>query len=85
MKAALAKPLTEKQFQAQVVQLAKLCGWLVYHTFDSRRSAPGFPDLRMIRAGVLLAIELKVGNNRCSPQQFAWLSAFRAAGIRAEV
>ena len=36
---------TEKGFQAAVVELARLRGWLVYHTYDSRRSAKGFPDL----------------------------------------
>ena len=37
--------VTEKAFQTAVVELAELCGWKVYHTYDSRRSAPGFPDL----------------------------------------
>ena len=46
--------MTEKQFMAQVVELAKLKGWLVYHTYDSRRSEPGFPDLCMVRKGTCL-------------------------------
>jgi hypothetical protein len=79
------RPLTEKQFMAQVVQLAKLQGWLVYHTFDSRRSTPGFPDLVMLRDGTLLVAELKTGNNRLSPSQAAWLVAFRLAGVAASV
>ena len=37
--------MTEKQFQSHIVQYAKMRGWLVYHTHDSRRSEPGFPDL----------------------------------------
>lgn len=51
--------MTERQFQPQVVQLARLCGWLIYHTFDSRRSAAGFPDLCMVRGDRCLFVELK--------------------------
>src|SRR5262245_34848460 len=79
----LLRGRTEKEFQGQIVQLANLLGWLVYHTHDSRRCAPGFPDLLLLRGAVLIVAELKVGNNKLSPQQRAWLSAFRAAGIPA--
>ena len=39
--AATFPALTEKKFLAMVLQLATLCGWRSYHTFDSRRSAHG--------------------------------------------
>jgi hypothetical protein len=45
----------------------------------------GFPDLVLLRDGVLLVAELKVGNNKLSPSQAAWLAAFRAAGVAASV
>jgi hypothetical protein len=35
--------MTERTWQDQVVEAATLFGWAVYHTYDSRRSAPGFP------------------------------------------
>ena len=41
--------MTEAQFQEAVVQLARLTGWLVYHTFDSRRSQAGYPDLTLLK------------------------------------
>lgn len=75
--------MTEKTFQSQVVQLARLCGWRVYHTHDSRRSAPGFPDLFLVRAEKALAAELKVGRNRPTPEQTAWLESLNRAGVRA--
>ena len=56
--------VTEKAFQEQVIQLAMLCGFLQYHTRDSRRSAAGFPDLILIRDESLIAAELKVGDQR---------------------
>ncbi|MEW6583441.1 MAG: VRR-NUC domain-containing protein, partial [Actinomycetota bacterium] len=51
--------LSEAAFQDQVVDLARLRGWLVYHTFDSRHSAAGFPDLILARGDRLVAAELK--------------------------
>lgn len=77
--------VTEKEFMSQVTQLARLCGWLVYHTHDSRRSVSGFPDLILIRSERLLAIELKVGKNRATPEQHQWLSAFQGAGAVAAI
>ena len=44
--------MTEKKFQAAVLQIANMYGWLAYHTHDSRRSAPGFPDLVLVRNGI---------------------------------
>ncbi len=48
----VSEKLYEKPFQAQVVELARLSGWLTYHTHDSRRSQSGFPDLVLVRAPV---------------------------------
>src|SRR5215468_1252850 len=82
--------LTEKAFLAQITWYARLRGWLVYHTFDSRRSAPGFPDLVLLRAhpdgvGEALIAEVKTDTGRLTPEQAAWLSSFRACGIAASV
>src|SRR5262249_31803425 len=71
--------LAEKEFQAQVVQLARLLRWRVYHTYDSRRSAPGLPDLLLVRERVLWA-ELKTESGRVTPAQRAWIEALAAAG-----
>lgn len=50
--------ISEKEFQAQVLDLARLTGWLCYHPHDSRRSAPGFPDLVLVRPPVVEDAEL---------------------------
>jgi hypothetical protein len=68
-------PQTERQFERAVVELAELQGWLVYHTYDSRRSNPGFPDLVMVRNGALLFVELKSEKGRTSSAQEQWISA----------
>jgi hypothetical protein len=67
--------VSEKQFQAQVVELAGYCGWLCYHTHDSRRSAPGFPDLVLVRPPRLIFAELKTETGKLRPEQKAWLEA----------
>ena len=75
----LSSLMTEKEFQAQVVQAAKLLGWLVYHTYDSRRSQAGFPDLVMIKEidasnSVCLIAELKSERGKLTVEQKEWLN-----------
>lgn len=67
--------ISEKQFQQQVIDLARLSGFLIYHTFDSRHSAAGFPDLVLVRPPVIIFAELKSANGSLRPEQHAWLEA----------
>lgn len=76
-------PLTEKEFMGQVVQLAGLRGWKVFHVYDSRRCVPGFPDLVLVKGRRLVAAELKVGKRKPTPAQRDWLAALAAAGVAA--
>lgn len=69
------KRLTEKAFLAQVIALARLCRWKVYHTHDSRHSQAGFPDLVLLKGPRLIFAELKVGRNRATPEQVEWMEA----------
>lgn len=75
--------LTEKQFQQQVVDLARLFGYFVYHTYDSRRSEAGYPDLTLLRGQRLIFAELKTEKGRIRPTQQVWLDALKAAGQEA--
>lgn len=79
---------TESEFQAQVLAVAKTFGFqLTYHTHDSRRSNPGFPDLVLlhVRTGRLIFAELKTQTGRVRPEQEQWINAFRLGGHVAEV
>lgn len=69
------KASSEAAFQQQVLQLAGFYGWLSYHTHDSRRSQPGFPDLVLVRGPELLFVELKTDKGRVRPEQQVWLQA----------
>lgn len=78
--------ISEKAFQAQIVELARLSGWLCYHTFDSRRSAAGFPDLVLVRPPVVVFAELKSEAGKLRPEQQAWLEALRECpGVEARL
>lgn len=65
--------VTERQFQDAVVEMAQAFGWRHYHTYDSRRSTPGFPDLVLVRDGRMIIAELKSEKGRETKQQTAWL------------
>lgn len=77
---------TEKQFQAQVIEAAKLLGWRHYHTYRSKRSPSGFPDLVMVRDGMLVALELKRESGRATPEQRAWIEELdQVPGVTARI
>jgi hypothetical protein len=65
--------ISEKMWQAKVVAAAKWLGWSVYHTHDSRRSEPGFPDLVLVRDDRLMFAELKSATGRVTKAQREWL------------
>lgn len=65
--------VSEKAWQAKVVETARWRGWLAYHTHDSRRSAAGFPDLVLVRGDRLIFAELKTDAGKVTPAQNAWL------------
>lgn len=66
---------SEKAFMATVVAYARLHGWLVYHTRDSRGSAEGYPDLTFARNGVVVFAELKLEGKMPTAEQWKWLGA----------
>ena len=82
---ALYRGVSEKDFQRDVVTAAKMLGWVVYHTFDSQRSEPGFPDLILSRGERMLAWELKRESGMPTAAQREWLMAFSRVGVRAEI
>ncbi len=77
--------ITEKAWQKQVEQLAKTLGWEVYHTFLSRWSDAGFPDLVLARAskdnksGVHF-VELKSEKGKLTISQERWRDVLLSAG-----
>lgn len=64
--------VSERGFQLAVVDLAQLCRWRVFHVHDSRRSAPGWPDLVCLRGARFVAAELKSAKGRVRPEHRHW-------------
>lgn len=89
---AVAAAMSEAALQAMVVELAERLGYeRPYHTHDSRRSEPGFPDLVMLRlpkpgrTGRLVFVELKREDGRLSEAQTAWLIGLKMVGADVHV
>jgi hypothetical protein len=73
--------MSEAQLQAAIVGMARLLGWRTYHTHDSRRSDPGFPDLVLVRRDRLVVAELKTEKGKLVAAQTGWLAAFIEARV----
>lgn len=81
----LADLMTEKEWQALIVEHARLHGWSGYHQFDSRRSQPGWPDLVLVRPPELLMVELKSASGKLTPEQADTLTSLAACGVETAI
>lgn len=77
--------MREKEFQQRVVDYARTLNWAAYHTHDSRRSEPGFPDLVLVRGPRLVFAELKTEIGSTTADQERWLDALCKVEGRPEV
>lgn len=71
--------VSEAAAQRTILETAELFDWRCYHTFDSRRSADGFPDLVLVRERLIYA-ELKRPGKKPRRHQVEWLDALARAG-----
>ena len=76
---------SERDLQnAIIADLKKLGVRLCYHTWNSKHSQAGFPDLIALHDGRGLAAELKREKAAAKAEQVAWLHAFGLMpGLRA--
>ena len=90
------EPMTEAIFQAQVIRIAKMNGWLVFHPRkvqgrDGRwmtaiQGDVGFPDLVFAhRLRGLIFAELKSAGGKVEPAQTRWLEELVLAGAEAYI
>lgn len=92
--------VTEAAFTADVIGLARACGWFAVHFRPGRTKAghwrtacqgdaAGWPDLFLLRMDgrkpAIIVIELKVGKNRPTMAQRDWIERFKAVGVPAYV
>lgn len=69
--------ITEKQFESQIRDLAKIFRWKFYHPFLSKWSERGWPDITLLRDRRLILAELKSEKGKLSVHQARWLWALR--------
>lgn len=69
---------TECEFQRQVLDLAGILGWTVYHPALSKWSERGWPDLALVRPPRFVLAELKRENGKTTIHQDRWLGLLRA-------
>lgn len=81
----IRRAVSEKMLLAQIRELCSILGYRTYHTYNSMRSEPGFPDLVILGRGRLLFAELKSERGRLSSDQSVWLSELSASGCECYV
>lgn len=74
-----AKAMLESELANEISALAAVLGLLRYHTYDSRRSEPGFPDEVLVGRRTLFR-ELKQQGKHPTAAQQRWLDRLAAAG-----
>lgn len=84
------EPLLEKDWQKQVIDLARILKWRVAHFRPAMTKhgwvtpvaadGKGFPDLLLTRDDRLVVAELKSDTGKLAVDQTIWLAAFEAAG-----
>lgn len=75
-----SKQLSEAAFMAAVVRLAREHGWLFYHTYSSKKSAPGYFDCTLAKAGQPLVLaELKAATGTLTIEQQQWYETVQQA------
>lgn len=89
-------PTTEREFTAQVIELAHMYGWLVAHFRPARMAdgswrtplqgdGKGFPDLVLVKPGRLIFAELKTDDGVVEPMQKRWLDTLRTTEVDVHV
>lgn len=87
--------MSEAEWQQQVIDLAHIHGWRVYHARPAQNGrgdwrtpvaadGKGWPDLTLVRDKVLF-VELKSESGRLTTEQRHWLDALQAAGAHVAV
>jgi hypothetical protein len=76
---ALLGELSEAELARELERRLERAGVRWYHTHDSRRSAPGYPDYTIIAGDWLLFAELKRKAGSPTADQVAWLRDLRGS------
>lgn len=78
-------PMGGRELEAAIADMCQLLGLLHYHTHDSRRSPPGFPDFVIASTRGVLFREVKGTfrngrGDKLTHAQISWLNALQETG-----
>lgn len=71
-------PITEKQMERQIADLARLFGWERAHAWTSIHSPSGFPDDVLVRPPRIVMLELKSAKGKLTERQEKWGELLKA-------
>ena len=77
----MTKRITERQLSAAIRELAERLGWRCFTISNTKaaglrsHTGVGWPDLFLVRNGIAIAAELKVGSRGLTGPQEEWLMA----------
>ena len=75
-------PMTEADLSRAVLDMARLFGWMGYHTWSSVHSRAGFVDWVFVRPPRVLMVELKAEKGKLTQEQVEWIFALgRCPGV----
>lgn len=79
--------ILERDWQRDVRKLLTGLGWRLYHTYDSRKSDTGFPDLVAVSPSRrrVVYLELKREKTKLTGDQARWILDLLAAGAEVYV
>lgn len=72
---------SEAEFQATIVELAKLRGWVVVHVPRMQGNPAGLPDLLLWREDEYQLIEVKNETGKRRPSQERWANDAARCGV----
>jgi hypothetical protein len=78
--APLPDKTPEETLLAKIRGFARAHGYLTYHTHNSQRSEPGFPDLVLTNGARVLMYELKDNRSKLTVEQDRWLALLAYSG-----
>lgn len=85
MSKQIAETMSEDDLMDHVRTICRQLKLLAYHTYDSRKSPPGYPDWHIVGRNGAIFRECKTETGKTTAEQDEWLDALRGIGQDADV